>query len=91
MALDNTYRTLWIRAERKSRMAKIGQLLGFARATSDTALSATIWDVSVSVNLCRACGSWEHLVVVNNAMGVITPRKQQSMCDITALKQRFSC
>jgi hypothetical protein len=28
-------------------MARAGQLLGFARATSDGALSATIWDVAV--------------------------------------------
>jgi len=48
LALSNTHRTLWIRAARKSRMAKEGQLLGFARATSDGALSATIWDVAVN-------------------------------------------
>ena len=29
-------------------MAKEGQLLGFARTTSDGALSATIWDVAVN-------------------------------------------
>eukprot|EP00887_Chlorella_sp_A99_P001673 scaffold8.g1673.t1 len=48
IALSNTYRTVWIRAAKKSRMAKQGQLLGFARATSDGALSATIWDVAVN-------------------------------------------
>lgn len=47
MALQNTYATVWVRAARKSRVAKLGQLLGFARATSDGALSATIWDVAV--------------------------------------------
>jgi ribosomal protein S18 acetylase RimI-like enzyme len=47
-ALNNTYRTLWVRAASKSRMAKQGALLGFARATSDGALSATIWDVAVA-------------------------------------------
>ncbi|GAB4813780.1 hypothetical protein N2152v2_000826 [Parachlorella kessleri] len=47
MALHNTYSTIWVRAARKSRLAKQGQLLGFARATSDGALSATIWDVAV--------------------------------------------
>ncbi|KAI7843693.1 hypothetical protein COHA_002592 [Chlorella ohadii] len=48
LALANTYRTVWVRAARKSRVAKQGQLLGFARATSDGALSAVIWDVSVA-------------------------------------------
>jgi ribosomal protein S18 acetylase RimI-like enzyme len=48
MALGNTYSCIWIRASRKSRMAKEGQMLGFARATSDGALSATIWDVAVN-------------------------------------------
>ncbi|EFN57263.1 hypothetical protein CHLNCDRAFT_143824 [Chlorella variabilis] len=48
LALANTYRTIWIRAARKSRLAREGQLLGFARATSDGALSAVIWDVSVA-------------------------------------------
>lgn len=46
-ALSHTHRTLWIRSTRKSRMARAGQLLGFCRATSDGALSATIWDVAV--------------------------------------------
>ncbi|KAK9902096.1 hypothetical protein WJX75_004187 [Coccomyxa subellipsoidea] len=46
-ALSHTHRTLWIRSTRKSRMARLGQLLGFCRATSDGALSATIWDVAV--------------------------------------------
>lgn len=48
IALQNTYATVWVRSARKSRLAKQGQLLGFARATSDGALSATIWDVAVS-------------------------------------------
>ena len=46
-ALQNTHRSLWVRAARKSRLAKEGQLLAFGRATSDGALSATIWDVAV--------------------------------------------
>ncbi|CAL8466085.1 g5621 [Coccomyxa elongata] len=46
-ALAHTHRTLWIRSTRKSRFASLGQLLGFCRATSDGALSATIWDVAV--------------------------------------------
>ena len=46
-ALHFTHALTWIRATRKSRMARAGQLLGFARATSDGALSATIWDVAV--------------------------------------------
>eukprot|EP00891_Asterochloris_glomerata_P007155 jgi/Astpho2/7155/Aster-01479 len=46
-ALIHTHTILWIRSNRRSRWAKLGQLLGFARATSDGALSATIWDVAV--------------------------------------------
>lgn len=48
LALGNTHTTIWVRAARKSRLAKEGQLLGFARATSDGSLSATIWDVAVA-------------------------------------------
>ena len=47
MALANTHCTMWIRCSRGSRWARLGQLLGFARATSDKALTATIWDVAV--------------------------------------------
>lgn len=31
IALENTYAMIWVRAARKSRLAKEGQLLGFAR------------------------------------------------------------
>lgn len=48
LALDNSHSVLWIRSVKRSRWAKQGQLLGFARATSDGALSATIWDVAVN-------------------------------------------
>eukprot|EP00879_Flechtneria_rotunda_P032690 GHRR01035948.1.p1 GENE.GHRR01035948.1~~GHRR01035948.1.p1 ORF type:complete len:215 (+),score=49.19 GHRR01035948.1:128-772(+) len=48
VALDNTHRLIWIRSLKQSRVARLGQLLGFARATSDGVLSATIWDVAVS-------------------------------------------
>ncbi len=47
VALANTHCTMWIRCTRGSRWARLGQLLGFARATSDKALTATIWDVAV--------------------------------------------
>ena len=47
MALANTHCTMWIRCTKGSRWARLGQLLGFARATSDKALTATIWDVAV--------------------------------------------
>lgn len=47
MALDNSHIVLWIRSMKQSRWARQGQLLGFARATSDGALNATIWDVAV--------------------------------------------
>lgn len=49
LALDNSHSVLWIRSMKQSRWARQGQLLGFARATSDGALSATIWDVAVSL------------------------------------------
>eukprot|EP00882_Tetradesmus_deserticola_P008157 GHRQ01008596.1.p1 GENE.GHRQ01008596.1~~GHRQ01008596.1.p1 ORF type:complete len:262 (+),score=88.88 GHRQ01008596.1:305-1090(+) len=48
VALDNTHRLIWIRSAKQSRVARLGQLLGFARATSDGVFSATIWDVAVS-------------------------------------------
>ncbi|KAL3140869.1 hypothetical protein ABBQ32_005406 [Trebouxia sp. C0010 RCD-2024] len=47
LALDHSHSVLWIRSMKQSRWARQGQLLGFARATSDGALSATIWDVAV--------------------------------------------
>jgi GNAT superfamily N-acetyltransferase len=53
-ALAATHRTVWVRAARKSRTAREGQLLGFARATSDRALCATIWDVAVTPAWQRA-------------------------------------
>ena len=46
-ALENTHAVIWVRCTRGSRWAKLGQLLAFARATSDKALTATIWDVAV--------------------------------------------
>ena len=49
LALDHSHSVLWIRSMKQSRWARQGQLLGFARATSDGALSATIWDVAVSL------------------------------------------
>lgn len=48
LALENTYALVWVRATKPSRLARQGQLIGFARATSDGALSATIWDVAVN-------------------------------------------
>jgi len=47
-ALAHTPVVLWVRASRGSRWAKAGALVGFARATSDGALAATIWDVAVA-------------------------------------------
>lgn len=43
IALDHTHRLIWVRATKQSRVARLGQLLGFARATSDGVLNATIW------------------------------------------------
>lgn len=48
-ALHHTHKVLWIRCIKQSRWAKLGQLLGFARATGDRALSATIRHVAVSL------------------------------------------
>lgn len=48
VALANTHKLIWIRAIKQSRFARMGQLLGFARATSDGSISATIWDVAVN-------------------------------------------
>lgn len=33
VALENTHRLVWVRAAKQSRVARLGQLLGFARAT----------------------------------------------------------
>lgn len=46
-ALDNTHLVHWVRATKSSRWARDGQLIGFARATSDRAFFGTIWDVAV--------------------------------------------
>ncbi|KAI8466646.1 MAG: acyl-CoA N-acyltransferase [Monoraphidium minutum] len=48
VALDNTHRIVWVRSCKQSRVARMGQLLGFARATSDGVFNATIWDVAVA-------------------------------------------
>lgn len=48
IALDNTHRMVWVRTTKQTRVAKLGQMVGFARATSDGVLSATIWDVAVN-------------------------------------------
>lgn len=46
-ALEHTYAIVWVRATKQSRYARLGQMVGFSRATSDGVLSATIWDVAV--------------------------------------------
>lgn len=46
-ALYGSQQIVWIRHARRTRWAKEGQLLGFARATSDHVVAATIWDVAV--------------------------------------------
>jgi hypothetical protein len=46
-AVECAHTVIWIRCSRPSRWAQKGQLLGIARATSDGALTATIWDVAV--------------------------------------------
>ncbi|CAG9464695.1 unnamed protein product [Pedinophyceae sp. YPF-701] len=54
-AMHHTHRVVWARSVKKSRFAHKGQCLGFARATSDGALVATIWDVAVHPTWMR-CG-----------------------------------
>ncbi len=48
VALQNTHRILWIKCIKQTRYARVGELVGFARATSDGVFSATIWDVAVA-------------------------------------------
>ncbi|CAD7695420.1 unnamed protein product [Ostreobium quekettii] len=47
LALEKTHTVIWIRHAKKSRWAKLNQLLGFGRAMSDGSISASIWDVAV--------------------------------------------
>lgn len=47
VALEKTHALVWVRATQTTRLARAGQMVGFARATSDGTVSATIWDVSV--------------------------------------------
>lgn len=47
-AVDNSHVALWATTTRDSRFARKGQVVGFARATSDGTFNATIWDVAVS-------------------------------------------
>jgi len=47
IALDNTHLVHWARCTKTTRWAREGQLIGFARATSDRAFFGTIWDVAV--------------------------------------------
>jgi hypothetical protein len=59
-----------VHVDLQSRLARMGQMVGFARATSDGVLSATIWDVSprdrarlglpwtsVGLRVCHLCTS----------------------------------
>lgn len=41
------YSTVLLCSLKQSRVAKLGQLIGFARATSDGVFNATVWDVAV--------------------------------------------
>lgn len=47
-ALENTYKIVWVRSTKKTRVRKEGQILGFSRATSDGEFNAVIWDVVVA-------------------------------------------
>jgi len=47
-AVDNSHLALWVTTTRDSRFAKEGEVVGFARATSDGTFHATVWDVVVS-------------------------------------------
>lgn len=77
IALANTHRVLWVRSTRTSRVAREGQLLGFARATGDGALSATIWDVAVHpawqrIGLGRALMERLTTLLCQDGIGMIT-------------------
>ena len=56
-ALQRSHAVLWVRNLRQTRWARMGQLIGFARATSDGVCAATIWDVAVSAAwyTCMPC------------------------------------
>jgi hypothetical protein len=51
VALKHTFALVWVRSTRQSRFAKLGQVLGFDRATSDGVFCAVIWDVAVRLLL----------------------------------------
>ena len=58
-------------------MARLGQMIGFARATSDGVLSATIWDVSVNpawqrIGLGRAMMERQTKQLVQDGIPTIT-------------------
>lgn len=77
IALRHTHRVLWVRCSRGSRFAKEGALLGFARATGDGALSATIWDVAVHpawqrIGLGRALMERLTALLVEDGISTIT-------------------
>lgn len=86
LALDHSHSVLWIRSMKQSRWARQGQLLGFARATSDGALSATIWDVAVSCKHCLACSheSTQKLCMPGHAQ-VLTMAQMKALCALQAL------
>eukprot|EP00884_Botryococcus_braunii_P007634 jgi/Botrbrau1/16872/Bobra.150_2s0091.1 len=67
VALQHTHCVVWIRATAGSRYARKGQLLGFARATSDKALTATIWDVAVNPG-------WQRIGLGRGAVERLTAR-----------------
>eukprot|EP00951_Prasinocladus_malaysianus_P030622 scaffold289269_cov41-Prasinocladus_malaysianus.AAC.1 len=59
LALQHTHRVLWVRCIRTSHHGRVGKLVGFARATSDGSLAATIWDVAVgALVVCDQKPDW---------------------------------
>lgn len=77
LALKNTHYVIWIRCAKKTRWARYGQVLGFARAMSDGVLSATIWDVAVLPQWQRS-GLGRGLVE-----RVVKRLREQGICNIS--------
>ena len=70
IALEHTHSVVWIRATKTTRWARQNQLIGFARATSDGHLTATIWDVAVNPSWQRiglGRGLMERIVIILHA------------------------
>lgn len=73
-ALYGSQQIVWIRHARRTRWAKEGQLLGFARATSDHVVAATIWDVAVSCQTDKSLRFHAKSAYVLASLGLCTEK-----------------